>query len=122
LADQGNPVARITLGRALLAEKKFTQARDVGISAVRAGSTLGYLISAEASQLESRDGNKLNVSDRVKEYEKEVANVTSADRILYCGAYRESDEIVQATKKSQTEKVEKTWTTAKRWGGMIRDA
>ena len=55
-------------------------------------------------------------------YEKEVANVTSADRILYIGAHREPDEIVQAMKKSQTEKVGKTWTTAKRWGGMIRDA
>ena len=122
LADQRNPVARITLGRALLAEKRFTQARKVGVSAVRAGSTLGYLISAEASQLESREGDQVNVSDRVKAYEKEVANITSADRILYSGAFREPDEIVQATKKSQTEKVGKTWTTAKRWGGMIRDA
>ena len=122
LADQRNPVARITLGRALLAEKRFTQARKVGASAVRAGSTLGYLISAEASQLESREGDQVNVSDRVKAYEKEVANITSADRILYSGAFREPDEIVQATKRSQTEKVGKTWTTAKRWGGMIRDA
>ena len=122
LADQRNPVARITLGRALLADKRFNQARKVGISAVQAGSTFGYLISAEASQLESRDENKVNVSDRIKAYEKEVANVTSADRILYIGAHRELDEIVQAMKKSQTEKVGKTWTTAKRWGGMIRDA
>lgn len=122
LADQRNPVARITLGRALLAEKRFTQARKVGVSAVRAGSTLGYLISAEASQLESREGDQVNVSDRVKAYEKEVANITSADRILYSGAFREPDEIVQATKRSQTEKVGKTWTTAKRWGGIIKDA
>jgi hypothetical protein len=122
LADQRNPIARITLGRALLADREFTQARDAGVSAVRAGSTLGYLISAEATQLESRDGNKVHVSERVKAYEEQVANVTSADRILYSGAYREPDEIVQATKTSQTEKVGKTWTTAKRWGGIVRDA
>ena len=122
LADHRNPIARVTLGRALLADRKFTQAHDVGVSAVRAGSTLGYLISAEASQLESRDGNKVHVSDRVKAYEKLVANVTPVDRILYSGAYREPDEIARATKTSQTEKIGKTWTTAKRWGGIVRDA
>jgi len=122
LADQRNPIARITLGRALLADRKFSQARDVGVSAVQAGSTLGYLISAEATQLESRDGNKVHVSERVKAYEKLVANVTSADRILYRGAHREPDEIVQVTKASQTEKLGNTWTTAKRWGGTVRDA
>ena len=122
LADHRNPIARVTLGRALLADRKFTQAHDVGVSAVRAGSTLGYLISAEASQLESRDGNKVHVSDRVKAYEKLVANVTPVDRILYSGAYREPDEIARATKTSQTEKIGKTWTTTKRWVGIVRDA
>ena len=122
LADQRNPIARVTLGRALLADRKFTQARDVGVSAVQAGSTLGYLISAEASQIESRDGNRVHVSERVKAFEKLVANVTSVDRILYSGAYREPAEIALATKTSQTEKIGKTWTTAKRWGGIVRDA
>ena len=122
LADPKDPIARVTLGRALLADRKFTQARDIGVSAVRAGSTLGYLISAEASQLDSRDGNKVHVSERVRAYEKLVANVTSVDRIRYNGAYREPEEIAQATKVSQTEKAGQTWTTAKRWGGIIRDA
>ena len=89
---------------------------------MRAGSTLGYLISAEASQLESRDGNSVHLSERVRAYDQEVAKVTSVDRILYSGAYREPDEIARATKTSQTEKIGKTWTTTKRWVGIVRDA
>lgn len=122
LADPRDPVARVTLGRALLADRKFAAARDVGNSAVRAGSTVGYLISAEASQLDSRDGNKVQVAERVKAYEKLVAKITVADRILYNGAYRDPEEVAQATKLSQTEKAGQTWATAKRWGGIIRDA
>ena len=122
LADPRNSIARVTLGRGLLADRKFTQARDIGVSAVRAGSTLGYLISAEASQLESRDGNSVHLSERVRAYDQEVAKVTSVDRILYSGAYREPGEVAQATKLSQADKAGQTWTTVKRWGRIVRDA
>lgn len=122
LADSRDPIARVTLGRALLANRQFVEAREAGDSAVRAGSTVGYLISAEASQLDSRDGNKVQVAERIMAYEKLVAKITVADRILYNGAYREPEEVAQATKVSQTEKAGQTWATAKRWAGIIKDA
>jgi hypothetical protein len=80
------------------------------------------LLVAEAAQLQSRDGNLIPMSDRVQEYENTVAKITPEDRERYNGAFRDAKEVVQATKDRQTEKVETTWTTAKRWGGIIRDA
>jgi len=122
LADPKNPHARLTLGRALLAQGNFEDAQRVGLAAVTAGSTLGYLLVAEASQLQSRDDNLITMSDRVQEYENTVAKISPQDRERYNGAFRDAREIVQATKDRQSEKVRTTWTTAKRWGGIIRDA
>ena len=122
LADPKNPNARLTFGRALLARGNFQDAQRAGLAAVAAGSTLGYLLVAEAAQLQSRDGNLVPMSDRVQEYESTVAKISPQDRERYNGAFRDAKEIVQATKDRQSEKVETTWTTAKRWGGIIRDA
>ena len=122
LADPKNPNARLTFGRALLAQGNFQDAQRAGVAAVEAGSTLGYLLVAEAAQLQSRDGNLIPMSDRVREYENTVAKISPQDRERYNGAFRDAGEIVQATKDRQSEKVGTTWTTAKRWGGIIRDA
>jgi predicted Zn-dependent protease len=122
LADPKNPNARVTLGRALLAQGNFEDAQRSGTAAVTAGSTLGYLIVAEAAQLQSRDSNLVSLSDRVQKYEETVAKISPRDRESYNGAFRDSKEVVQATKDLQSEKVGSTWTTAKRWGGIIRDA
>jgi spore germination protein YaaH len=92
------------------------------MAAVAVGSTLGYLLVAESTQLKSREGNLISLSDRVQQYEETVAKISPQDRELYNGAFRDSREVFQATKNSQSEKIGATWTTAKRWGGIIRDA
>ena len=122
LADPKNPIARLTLGRALLAQGNNQDAQRAGLAAVTAGSTLGYLLVAEAVQLQSRDGDLIPLGDRVQQYEETVARVSPHDRELYNGAFRDSMEVVQATKELQSEKIGSTWTTAKRWGGIIRNA
>ena len=122
LADPKNPIARLTLGRALLAQSNFEDAQRAGVAAATAGSTLGYLIVAEAVQLQSRDGNLVSLSVRVKRYEESAARVSPHDRELYHGAFRDSMEVIQATKERQSEKVGSTLTNAKRWGGIIRNA
>jgi tetratricopeptide (TPR) repeat protein len=122
LADPKNPNARLTLGRALLVQGNFADAQRVGMAAVAVGSTLGYLLVAESTQLKSREGNLISLSDRVQQYEETVAKISPRDRESYNGAFRDSKEVFQATKNSQSEKIGSTWTTAKRWGGIIRDA
>jgi len=122
LADPKNPSARLTYGRALLAQGNFQDAQRVGLAAIAAGSTLGYLLVAEAAQLQSRNRNLIPMSDRVQQYENTVAKISPRDRERYNGAFRDAKEIVQATKDRQSEKVGTIWTSAKRWGGIIRDA
>lgn len=122
LADPKNPIARLTYGRALLAQGNFQDAQRVGLAAIAAGSTLGYLLVAEAAQLQSRSRNLIPMSDRVQEYENTVAKISPRDRERYNGAFRDAKEIVQVTKDRQSEKVGTIWTSAKRWGGIIRDA
>lgn len=122
LADSKNPIPRLTLGRALLAQGNFQDAHRAGSSAVAAGSTVGFLLMAEASQLQTRDGNLIPLNERVHQYEETVAKVTPQDREAYNGAFRDSQQVVQATKELQIEKFGLTWTTAKRWGGATNDA
>lgn len=122
LADPKNSIARLTLGRALLAKGNFQDAHRAGASAVATGSTVGYLLMAEASQLQSRDGNLIPLNERIQQYEKTVANVSPRDREAYNGAFRDPQQVIQATKELQTEKAGSTWTNVKRWGGTSRNA
>jgi len=122
LAAPSSATARVTLSRALLASGELASARRAGNSAFSAGSTVGLIIAAEATQLELRDENKVPLNERIKTYEDCVRGVTNEDRAKYNGAFRTTKEIAVATKNSQIEKTKQTWDKAKKWGGIIKNA
>jgi len=122
LANSKDPLPRITFSRALLASGRLADAQKIALGATHLGSSVGFLIAAEAEQLEARDGNKIELTERVRRYEELVQRVTIEDRKKYNGAFREAREIASATKDLQVDKTNKALSTAKRWGGIVRDA
>lgn len=122
LANHRDPIPRITLGRALLQSGDFSGAELAGLSAAECGSTVGYLVAAEAGQRLSGDADGKQMRARIQEYEDMVSRVSASDRTLYSGAYRSRKEIASAVRDAQVEKAGDTWSTVKRWGGIIRDA
>ena len=122
MANYADPIPRVTLSRALLAIDRVEDARKVALSAVEHGSSVGYLIAARAEQLQARNDGTTTLKERVSEYEQMVDKVTVECRVAYSGAYRDAAEVAAMTKQLQAKKAEDTWSTVKRWGGIIRDA
>lgn len=122
LADKKNPVARVTLSRALLEKEKYDEAFSMGMSAVKVGSTVGFLYAAEAKQLGSKESDEASLKERLNNYEDTANQVTEDDLRLYRGAYRTSGEVSKIVKSRQSKKVSDAINTGKRWTRIIKNA
>jgi len=122
LADVNDARPLVTAGRALISADCAGAAREAGARAVEVGSTVGFLIVAEAEQLIGFDRSDEGLRSRVKKYEELATAVTRPDKVNYYGADRDSQETLKATLESQREKGAQVWSQAKRLGRIIRDA
>lgn len=122
IADKKNPVARVTLSRALLEKKKYDEAYLMGMSAAKVGSSVGLLYAAEAKQLGSRESDEASLKERLNNYEETVGLVTEEDLRFYKGAYRTSGEVSKIVRSRQSKKVSDVISTGKRWTRIIKNA
>jgi len=122
LADKKNPVARVTLSRALLEKEKYKEALLIGMSAVSVGSTVGFLYAAQAKQLGSKESDESSLTERLNNYEDIASQVTEDDLRLYRGAYRTAGEISKSVRSRQSKKVSDAINSGKRWTRIIKDA
>ena len=122
LADKKNAVARVTLSRALLEKEKYDEAFLMGMSAVKVGSTVGFLYAAEAKQLGSRESDEASLKERLNNYEDTADQVTEDDLKFYRGAYRSSGEVSKVVRSRQRKKVSDALNTGKRWTRIIKNS